>query len=198
MSILRKIRYVLPIATLFLGLLYGMYVVYTVDFPSLGRNPAFYPLSLIVQGPPNEFLLPAVIAMFIIVMLVIGSPNHWAVVAISLIISLCGLASGMTLSLLSSRISHQDSVLVENKTYHLIQVFGGERWGYSSPIAAYTILECDQFGLFCHYFSTPYLKDDLFEEFEQGGRLILSETNQVDLIVNDVIYNSENDVVYSR
>lgn len=115
------------------------------------------------------------------------------------IFSLVGLIiilTGMVGMLISPKIEQVDNAYFNNKTYHLIYIFGGQNWGYSSPVEAYTILECDKLGLMCHYFSTPYLTNVINEVFDRSGKFIY-KNNRPYLQVGSVVYEMTTDKIIS-
>ena|GEM_PF-5294547 len=61
--------------------------------------------------------------------------------------------------------------------------------GYSYPVAAYTVLECDESGDWCSYYTTPYLKENIIPE--EARLEIDPTTNRLLLYVGQEILDVE-------
>ncbi len=180
-----------------MAVVFNLLIEHSYDFPSLQGDSVFYPIAVLTQIPSVNLILPLIVAIVIIIILGLAKSRgtNWIIIIITFIVSTTFIAQSGIQVFLSSDITHYNSISFNDKTYHLIRLSGGERWGYSSRIEAYTIVECDQSGLFCSYFSTPYLKDYFEEEFELDGQLILVDGQQIGLSVGNMIYSVDDDIV---
>lgn len=70
-----------------------------------------------------------------------------------------------------SRLEDYDTKAVNSHLYRLVHI-PNDIWGYSTPVQAYSVLECDASGLWCEYYSTPYLKEHYqFSDFPKEAHL---------------------------
>lgn len=191
-----RIRNILLFCSIAIISIWVYLINYTISFPSPSKKEIFYPISIITQFQViSTIVLICVIAVFVVLLVyskLLGTP--WIVISVTFI-SGCGLIlAGMWSMLLASDLTYYETISLNNNQYHLIRVWGGERWGFSSPVEAYTILECNENGFICKYYSTPYLKDAFFNEFDDNGTLVIYD-NSIYLRVNRELISASKDML---
>jgi hypothetical protein len=86
-----------------------------------------------------------------------------------------------------------DTAILNGHLYRLVYI-PSAHWGYSYPVSAYTVLECDESGDWCGYYRTPYLKENSIPE---DGRLeIDSDSRRLLLYVGLEIIDVENTDIF--
>ncbi len=181
---------------LFVVILYGLMVRYTLEFPMLDRTVIFYPFSLLTQSPINQkifvIIIPGIFLFLTGIAKVRGAPL--LLIFLCCVIGCVVMVASLLGMLLASDLIQIEAIYFDDNQYYLTRLWGGERWGYSSPIETYTILECDPSGLSCYYFSTPYLTNPPYEIFDESGKLFI-ENDQLYLKVGSETYPLNQDVV---
>jgi hypothetical protein len=86
-----------------------------------------------------------------------------------------------------------DTASLNGHLYRLVYI-PSVPWGYSYPVAAYTVLECDVSGDWCSYYTTPYIKENNIPE---DGRLEVDpNTHRLLLYVGPEIIDVENTDIF--
>jgi hypothetical protein len=142
-------------------------VGYGMTFPSPSeKDVLFYPLVRL--SPDASFC--AVICCIILMFhgLAIALDANKILIALSFF-AMCGFAVFCLFVgfLETSHLDDYDTASLNGHLYRLVHI-PSAHWGYSYPIAAYTVLECDVSGDWCSYYRTPYLKESSTPE---DGRL---------------------------
>jgi hypothetical protein len=163
-------------------------ILYASRFPNRHDGAVlFYPL---VQLAAN-FNLFAVVCTLVMILHGVAIMRDCSKILTAL--SFLGLSAVLVFwfflgSLETAHLKDYDAKVVNGHLYRLVYIPNGEIWGYSNPIEALTVLECDEAGLWCQYYSTPYLKY-ASRNFPQDGRL------ELDSLTHDLLLHIGQEII---
>jgi hypothetical protein len=149
------------------------------------RAVLFYPLAQFISALHRQFIVSGVL-LLIIQGILHGIAMWFGADKILTFLSFLGM-SAATVCLIFlgfifvGRMKPYDTELLGSHLYRLAHINSGGIWGYSGVIEAYTVLECDSSGLWCQYYSTPYLKERFSSndfDFPEDARLEIDPVTQ--------------------
>jgi hypothetical protein len=179
----RTLRYAPLLTALGIVGAWMWFVVYTGEFL---RSPGiFYPLLEIHW--PTLFGFGVIVMTILHAIALARGANR--IIGIMSLIAMLGVASLFALILAVScpTATEIETVSFNGSLYRLFYVDRDFRWDY--PADAYTVLECNASGRWCHPYATPYFYDQPCPLFSRDAHLEADETtHELVLYVGEIKY----------